>query len=241
MGKLFRSELLKLRKSVIWLLVFVSPLLSLLVGLLESSADTLNPWAGTFLTMAMMHALLFLPLLTGVFAAFVCRYEHVGGGWKQLLAMPVTRSKVYLVKLSLVMLLLIVTQLLLLGSFVLVGQMKGYAGPLPWDMVGSAIVGGWLACLPLAALQMGVSTAWSSFAAPLAVNVIFTLPNILVVNSADYGPYYPWAQPFLMMMPYSGDSFGALNVSAETLLFVILGSFVVFLASGLVYFNRKAV
>jgi hypothetical protein len=238
---MMRSEMLKLRKSPIWLLVFVSPLLSLLVAFGESaSSSDYSPWLGSLSIMAMLHALLFLPLLTGVFAAFVCRYEHVGGGWKQLLALPVSRSSVYIVKFIYVMLLIAVTQLLIVGGLLLVGAIKGFVGPIPWEEIGRSALGGWVACLPLAALQIAVSTAWSSFAAPLAVNVIFTLPNLLIVNSADYGPYYPWAQPILAMIPMGARDFGAFNVSVETLFIVILGSFVLFFASGLAYFIRKA-
>ena len=41
------------------------------------------------------------------------------------------------------------------------------------------------------------------------------------------------------MMSNSAESFGALNVSMETLVIVILGSFVLFMGSGLGYFMRK--
>ncbi|WP_121610947.1 ABC transporter permease [Mesobacillus foraminis] len=240
MGKILRSELLKLRKSSIWLLIFVSPALSTVIGYAES-AEAPHEWMLTLTYMAFTHGLLFLPLLTGVFSAFVCRYEHTGGGWKQLLAMPVSRGKVYLAKLMLVIGLLLATQLLFAGGYILAGLAKGYEPSIPWKMIGTSIFGGLVACLPLAALQLFVSTAWSSFAAPLAINVIFTLPNILVVNSEKYGPYYPWAQPFLAMLPSAESDFGAMNVSLETLLFVIAGSFLLFFASGFPYFLRKEV
>ncbi|MFE8701923.1 ABC transporter permease [Cytobacillus sp. FJAT-54145] len=241
MVNVLSSEFLKIKKSSIWGLIFISPLLSTLVGLGETMDETMNPWLGTIGLMSFLHALLFLPLLTGVFSAFVCRFEHIGGGWKQLLSMPVSRNNVYISKYLLVMGLLALTQLLFLAGLIVIGEIKGFEGPIPWNMVTTSVVGGWIACLPLAALQMLVSVAWSSFAAPLAINVILTIPNILVVNSAEYGPYHPWAQPFLAMMPRSDESFGALNVSPETLYFVILGSFVLLFLSGLTYFNRKEI
>jgi len=241
MGKVLRSEFLKLRKSSIWLLVFISPLLASLVGFGQSLDDTPYKWEMTLSTMAFMHALLFLPLLTGVFSAFICRFEHNGGGWKQLLAMPVSRGNVYMAKFMIVIGLLALTQLLFLVGLLVVGKLHGFAGEIPWEMVWTSVIGGWLACMPLAALQLFVSTAWVSFAAPLAINVIFTLPNILVVNSAKFGPYYPWGQPFLLMLPSSEDSFGALNVPIETLLMVILGSFLLFLLAGFTYFQRKEI
>lgn len=241
MGKILRSEFLKLRKSSIWLLIFISPVLSSLAGFGESGKDASFEWEMTLSTMVFLHALLFLPLLTGVFSAFVCRFEHVGGGWKQLLSMPVSRGNVYLAKFIIVLGLLAITQLLFAAGLILIGQLKGFEEAIPWKMILTSTIGGWVACLPLAALQLFVSTAWSSFAAPLAMNVIFTLPNILVVNSEKFGPYYPWAQPLLLMLPGSEESFGALNVPLEILMIVILGSFVLFFLSGFTYFQRKEI
>jgi len=244
MGKLFQSEFLKLRKSSIWMLIFVSPILSVLLGISELSelpAFEQHQWTATLGMMTISHAILFLPLLTGIFSSFVCRYEHIGGGWKQLLSLPVSRKDVYLVKIVIVSLLIAATQILFVMGLFLIGWMKGFPVDIPWGTISTSVIGGWIACLPLIALQMFISVAWSSFAAPLAVNVIFTIPNMLIVNSESFGPYYPWAQPFLMMMPNSAESFGALNVSLETLFAVVLGSLVLFLGIGFVYFMRKEV
>ncbi|MGE8204937.1 ABC transporter permease [Heyndrickxia sp. NPDC080065] len=235
-----RSEWLKFRKSNIWILLFISPALAALLGVLQNTDDSPVPWADLYTIMISAHSLLFLPLLTGVFSAFVCRYEHQGGGWKQLLALPVSRAQVFLAKGFLVILFLAITQLLFFICFYLIGTAKGFSGEIPNEIVWRGIIGSWIACLPLAALQLWVSTAWASFAAPLAINVIFTIPNMLVANSAKYGPWYPWAQPFLMSISKEGD-IGSLYVSTETLLFVIIGSFVLFLACGFTYFRRKAV
>lgn len=241
MTGIFRSELLKLRKSPIWTLVLVSPVLSTLVGLMSPVESGMNPWIQSLTFMVMLHGLLFLPLLAGIFAAFVCRYEHAGGGWKQLLALPVTRKSVYFVKFGIVLGLLAITQLLFFAGLMAVGVIKVYEEPIPWETILQCALGGWAACLPLAALQLAVSVVWSSFAAPLAVNVIFTLPNILVANSETYASYYPWVQPFLAMIPPSMGGFGEFVVPLDTLFLVIFVSFSVFFASGLAYFTRKAV
>nr|WP_072327777.1 MULTISPECIES: ABC transporter permease [unclassified Paenibacillus] len=239
---IIRSEWLKLRKTVIWLLAAVSPLLAGAVALLDAErTHDSSAWLVALSVMSALHALLFLPLLTGVFAALLCRYEHMSGGWKQMLALPVRRSQVFLVKFGFVVLLLAVTQLLFLGLLLLVGMSLGFAFPIPWSELLSSLSGGLLACLPLAALQLGISIAWPNFAAPLAVNAIFTLPNLLIVNSREFGPYYPWAQPMLAMMPNTGEAYGAFHVSAFTLYGIILGGLVLFLTSGMIYFSRKAV
>lgn len=241
MMRMFRSEWMKIRRSVVWLLVAVSPLIAALFGLFAAKKGGDFPWLEALSLMSVLHAMLFLPLLAGVYAAMICRYEHTGGGWKAMLAMPVSRTQVYVVKFVIVMLMLAATQLLLLIVLLLVGFARGFSDPIPWRELASSFLGGWIACLPLAALQLFVSVAFQSFAAPLAVNVVLTLPNMLVVNSARVGPYYPWAQPMLAMIPRDHYGFGAFNLPLETLFGVVLGSFCVFFVAGWAYFARKAV
>ncbi|MGO4370250.1 ABC transporter permease [Paenibacillus sp. MCAF20] len=238
---MIRSEWMKLRRSVVWLLAAVSPLFVAVIGIVDLEKGVQFPWVEVLSIASALHAMLFLPLLVGIFAALVCRYEHVGGGWKQMLSLPVSRTGVYAVKLGMVMLLVGVTQLLLLLFILLLGFMKGFSGDIPWSILLGSMLGGWVACLPLAALQLFVSIAFQSFAAPLAVNVVLTLPNILIVNSSQYGPYYPWAQPMLAMLPRDDYGFGAFNMSMETLFIVIVGGFCVFGLVGWTYFQRKAV
>jgi lantibiotic transport system permease protein len=242
MVRLLTVEWLKLRRSIVWLLVPVSPLAAALAGVVNSRSGETHDWEGLLSVMILAHALLFLPLLAGIYAALICRYEHAGGGWKLLVSLPVTRTRLYAAKFTVVMLLLALTQLLFLTALLLAGIILGYpASSIPWGTLLQSVVGGWIACLPLAALQLFVSVAFQSFAAPLAVNVIFTLPNMLIVNSERYGPYYPWCQPLLAMMPKGQENYGAFALPMESLLYAVLGSFLLFAAVGWGYFKRKSI
>lgn len=244
--RLAASERLKLSKSPIWLLIPLSPLLSLVIGLLVNldefgQAGSAGKYEVLVSAMAAFHAMLFLPILTGIFSAFVCRYEHAGGGWKQLLALPVSRTGLYMAKFLSVSVLLAVVQLLFLGAVVAAAVYQGLGDGLPWGMLLTSAFSGWLACLPLAALQLLVSVGWSSFAAPLVINVMLTVPNMLVLNSERFAPFYPWAQPMLAMLSFGESELGRLTLPLENVLITVTGSFAVFLAAGLVYFNRKEV
>ncbi|SER34119.1 hypothetical protein SAMN04487944_10393 [Gracilibacillus ureilyticus] len=237
------SEWYKLSKSRILWILLVGPMVGLFIGL-TANFDNLgggpNEWYVKLLSMNLTYALLFLPLITGVLASVVCRYEHQEGGWKQLLAMPLTRGKVFISKYILLIALVMVMQLLYLGSIYLVGVIDGIPEPFPLNIVWKSIFGGWVATLPLVALQLWMSILFKSFAAPFAVNVIFTLPTILVVNSERFGPYYPWAQPFSMMY-IGGNTEDIFFVPWDQLLIVVGGSFLLFFAGGYLYFQRKAV
>ncbi|WP_339258560.1 ABC transporter permease [Paenibacillus sp. FSL R5-0713] len=236
--RILSAERLKMGKSPIWLLILLSPLIALLIGLLSTPSGS---WQVLMGTMVFLHGLLLLPMLTGVFTSFVCRFEHAGGGWKQMLVLPLTRSGVYAGKLTIVLMLLAGTQVLLLLSILLAGTIHGITMQIPWGFLVGKMLLGLLACVPLAALQMFVSLVWSSFAAPLALNFALTVPNILIVNSAAYGPYYPWAQPMILMTPVDGGGFGAYNVPLLTLLSVVGGSAVIFIGIGMLYFAKKEI
>lgn len=245
MWSILSAEWFKLRKSKMVPIILAGPIIGLFIGVtsnLESNTQDLdvNPWYISLFSMNLTYALLFLPLIAGVLASLICRYEHQSGGWKQLLALPVTRGKVFVAKYVLIMILMMAMQLLYLCSIFAVGMIKGYTDPLPMEIVWKSIIGGWVATLPLVALQLWMSIMFKSFAAPFAVNVIFTLPSILAINSKTIGPYYPWAQPFSMMY-VGGNTDDVFFVPWDQLLTVVGGGFLLFFLGGYLYFQRKAV
>lgn len=233
-----RSEFLKIRKTKITQLIVVSPIICTIIAFSGGFAVSENEWLNSYYAMVFTHGTLFLPMITGIFACYVCRYEHLDGGWKQMLTLPIPRYQLYTVKFSMIMLLIGVMQLLFLPGLFLAGTVKGMSGSFPFELVLTSLLGGWIATFPLVALQLWVSTAWKSFAAPMAINVIFTFPSILAVNSERFGPYYPWSQPFLGMIPMQGPD-SMFFFSIQTLVFVILGCFLVFFLGGLRMFLRR--
>lgn len=236
--RVLSAERLKLVKSPVWLLVLVSPVIALLVGIM---AEPSGSWTSLINAQATLHAMLFLPIFTGVFASCICRFEHAAGGWKQVLVLPVSRTSFYAAKLTVIMGLLLMMQVLLLGSFLIAGGFHEMMGDIPWAVLFKSIFAGWIASFPLAALQLFGSMMWSSFGAPLGINFMLTVPNILIVNSQEYAPYYPWAQPLLVMMPAEEMDFGAFLVPYSTLIPVIFGSAVLFVFAGMLYFKQKEV
>lgn len=73
--RILSSERLKMGKSPVWLLILLSPLIALLIGLLSTPS---GQWSVLMGSMVFLHGLLLLPILTGVFTSFVCRFEHAG-------------------------------------------------------------------------------------------------------------------------------------------------------------------
>ncbi|MGM0920185.1 MAG: ABC transporter permease [Bacillota bacterium] len=238
MMQLLSAELLKLRKTKVLSLLFVSPFFAGVLGFKLGQIEGIpNEWLSPLLIMVPAHALILLPLMIGILTSFLCRYEHLQGGWKQLLSLPVSRVSIFMSKWLMISLLILINQLLFITAWVIVGAVKGYSDPFPADIFIKLLTGGFLAALPLAALFLWVSMAWTSFAAPLALNVMFTLPNIMIINSEKIGPYYPWAQPFLAMMPQNEGSF----ITEISFYLSIACGFVCFFTGSFLYIKNKAV
>ena len=91
---LITTEYFKIRKTRILSLLFISPVFAGVVGFATSDLLSGSKWLASLLAMSVTHSLLLLPLIIGVLSSFICRYEHLHGGWKQLLSLPVRREEV---------------------------------------------------------------------------------------------------------------------------------------------------
>lgn len=235
-AKVLRAELMKMRWPLTMLVLAVGPGLALL---LTGSPKAAAGFQGYYMGVVTVYGWIFYPIVSGVFAALICRTEHLNGGWKQLLALPVRRRDVYTAKYAIVAALLAVSQLLVLAELFAVSRSVGFAD-VPWASVGLGLLGGWVAVLPLAALQMWASTRWRTFGGPLALNVVLTFPAIFAVQSERFAPWYPWGLPVVgMMEPFAGKSGEHWFAFAPaTLLIVIVGGLALWFTGGLVHFTR---
>src|SRR5690625_1994906 len=114
--KLLQTEWFKLRKTNIIVIILSAPLLVFLMGLTMDTFDRfgdmeVNKWIITVLMINLPYALLLLPLISGVVASLVCRYEHQADGWKQLLTLPVSRGNVFFTKYVVVIMIVLVIQM----------------------------------------------------------------------------------------------------------------------------------
>jgi hypothetical protein len=231
-----RAELMKVRWPLTLAIVSVAPVLALLMRGIPSGQDGFKAY---YMGVVVVYGWIFYPIVSGVLAALVCRTEHATGGWKQLLALPVRRTHVYLAKYVIVAGLLALSQLLVLAGMWAVATF-GHVGAVPWARTALGLLAGWVAVLPLAALQLWTSTRWRAFGAPLALNVALTFPAIFAVQSEQFDEWYPWGLPVVGMMSSFADKITNQWVAfdARTFLIVIVGGFAVWFLGGMVHFVR---
>lgn len=234
-------ERLKLKRSKLWLLYLIGPLLGVFLAyinffknyeLFMQPGD--NAWIEAWTQVALFMGPFVLPILVGIYTALVCRSEHVGGGWKQLLALPIKHSEIFLGKFLTVVKMVVITMIILLIFFIGFGYVKGVEGSLPIFTIFGFMIRGILACLPLILLQLIISIKAKTFGIPLAVSIVFTLPAIIVA-STPLGQIYPWTQPMLAMSPEDESP-----IQSYFLFYTLLiGTFIVLLIYGLRNFTKR--
>ncbi|WP_244444952.1 ABC transporter permease [Oceanobacillus jeddahense] len=234
-------ERLKLKRSKLWLLYVIGPLLGVFLAYINffKNYDLFmqpgdNEWIEVWTQVALFMGPFVLPILVGIYTALVCRSEHVGGGWKQLLAMPINYSVIFLGKFLTVVKMVIISMVILLVFFIGFGYINGIEGSLPLFTIVEFIVRGILACLPLILLQLTISISSKTFGVPLAVSIVFTLPAIIVA-STSLGQIYPWTQPMLAMSPEDESP-----IQSYWLFYsLVIGTFFALLLYGLWNFSKR--
>ncbi|WP_208591214.1 ABC transporter permease [Gracilibacillus suaedae] len=241
MKNILYVEQLKLKRSKLWLLYLIGPLLGVFLAYINffKNYDLFmqpgdNAWIEAWTQVALFMGPFVLPILVGIYTALVCRSEHVGGGWKQLLALPIKHSEIFLGKFLTVVKMVVITMIILLILFIGFGFIKGVEGSLPIFTIFEFMIRGILACLPLILLQLIISIRAKTFGIPLAVSIVFTLPAIIVA-STPLGQIYPWTQPMLAMSPEDESP-----IQSYLLFYTLLiGTFIVLLIYGLRNFTKR--
>ncbi|MCD5322454.1 MULTISPECIES: ABC transporter permease [Pontibacillus] len=238
-GKAMRGEFKKLKHTNIITILVAAPMLTSLFAWFYNLPSPPNTeWESLYIKQALLHGQYLLPLLACLIAAYICKLDHDESSWKAWLVQPLKRYHVYIAKAMVALLLVALIQLLMFACYLIMGYIKGYGGLLPGEILLRGYIGGYLSAIPLIMLQLWVSSAWKSFAGAMGVNVVLTLPAILIAQSQTYGPWYPWSQPILAMF------FTAENDSSfipyEQLVYIIGGTSIVFFFIGLLRFTKRA-
>lgn len=241
MMRLFLAECRKVRWPLIALLIFMDITASFVLAGKSVKAYTdyfLPDWNTLYFQAVMFHGLFFLPLQAGIFAAFICFYEHKNGAWKQLLTRPFPRWKIFISKFLMLMVLLAVVQILFLAAYLLTGVLMHVEGEIPWNKILTGIIGGWLACCPLAMLQTGLAIGFKSFGMALLLNVSMVIPNIVITGLPSFlGAWEPFAAPYYAMFP-QGISMSP-RMEPISFIVILIVTFVIYFIAGLRSFVRR--
>lgn len=195
-------EWFKLKRQKIWILLMVVPFISVILGLASflGNYDVLmdekgdNGWLESWTQITLFYGMLFLPISSGIYAAMVCRTDHLNGGWKLQFSLPISKGIIYLSKLTIILLLILLMQLFLVLFYLIGGTIIHIDNPIPVTFILSAILLSWLGTFSLSSIQLWLSFKIKSFGIPLGINIFLSF-LVFAAYTSKWGMLYPWAQP----------------------------------------------
>ncbi|WP_028559165.1 ABC transporter permease [Paenibacillus pinihumi] len=208
MRRLLASEFLKLRRKMIWFLIVLGPagviaLQAVNYGLrfdylMKNYAG--DPWGYLIKNVSM---LLIPALLMGmtIISSMIATLEHHTNAWKQTIALPVSRTKLYLGKFAVTTMLLLVSTVLVLAGTVALGLIFGFElQALPWDTLLIALYGAFIGALPYLAVQIWLAVTLNNQAIPLTVGISGLVLSMLMINGSSSKNWLPWKWPYLALL-----------------------------------------
>lgn len=200
--RLLSVELLKIRRKMIWFLIFLGPLgvIGLQAANFGLRYDYLTEqyahdlWGGLLGNVAMLTVpTLFMGL--AIIASMTAGIEHHMNAWKQTLALPVTKIHVFLGKFLLTVMLLFVSCTLLSVGTIILGILLGFdISAIPYGRLLELSYYPYMAIMPFIALQVWLSVTMHNQAIPLTVGI---LGMVFAMFSSRFGDWMPYKWPYL--------------------------------------------
>jgi hypothetical protein len=208
------TEAAKLRRTLALWMAVLAPLvivgLYFLVGiagpgpLVRPGTDS---WVSLTRNTVQLWTLLMLPLFITLETSLLAGLEHNERNWKFLLSLPIPKWTIYVAKLIVAIALVWIAHGVLVAGTMLSGMvLKQFApamklGALPVAQIAWPLAKVSVSLLLAVTIQHWVSLRWSSFVAAMGFGMSAMVAGFLAVQSATYGPWFPWSLTLHTLMP----------------------------------------
>ena len=192
----WRAERLKLRHSPMWLAFFFLPLIPAFFGTVNylGNLELLDDlWYSLWTQHTLFSCYFFLPLVIGIYCAYLWRLEHTGHNWNAMLTAPISRTVFVLVKLLQAIVLTILAIIWTVLLYCLAGCLCGFSiTTLPVQEILEWMAGGIAGGMVICAIQMFFSLIIRSFAVTVGIALLGGLSG-LAMMAKGYGLLNPYA------------------------------------------------
>lgn len=241
--QLLKGEFLKQRKSFIWPIAILTPILAagltffnLFIRYDYLMSLEINKGASSWnVLLGQHHFIWFLlfSLVVTIFASMVHYIEYKSNSWKSALALPVSRNKVYLAKWTIVYILSIIMILFNGILLVIVGKLLGFHEAVDLVLILKYTLYQIAAITSLISVQCFISAEISNTNIPLAIGSVGVASSIFFAQSESLSKLIPYAHIIYSLPDPTIDN----NITLQYGL--SLG--IAFLVIGIFFFNRKEI
>lgn len=199
--RLLRSDFLKIKRKGFWFLTFLGPfgvvaLQMVNYGLRKDYLlkQSENDWEYYVLNVSSFTPLA-LVLGIAILTSFMASVENETNAWKQLIALPVSKMKVYLSKFIVLAYLLFVSTCLLMVFTLAYGIYLDLGEVIPYNSLVKYSFYPYFAALPILALQLWIATVSKNQGIPITTGIL----GVIFTYSAYFLPdWMIWKWPSLM-------------------------------------------
>lgn len=192
--RLIRTDRIKLKRSPIWLAFLFMPIVPAILGTLNYQANLSilqSEWYSLWTQHTLFTCYFFLPIMLGVYCAYLMRLEHGNHNWNKVLTMPVPACEVFLSKLIIASGMVVLSEAWIGVLFIASGKISGLTAPIPRELIS------WLTCgtlggIVMVAIQLFLSMLFKSFALPVGISLAGGISG-LVALAKGFGNIYPYS------------------------------------------------
>ena len=194
-----RAELMKLKRSFIWVVFLLLPIISTVMGCANylQNVEILDSlWYSLWTQTTLFYSNFFYGPLIAVYCAYLWRVENFNHNRNALMTAPIPVPVLYLSQFLAIGCVTLLTQLWVGALYFISGRavgMTGFPPPETFIWLLRGCVGG----LAIAALHL-LSSVIRSFALPIAIALLGSIGGLLF-SAKDLGLYFPYSLMLLGM------------------------------------------
>jgi len=176
-------------------------MVALLSAVILMERDKSGDWAMFSMSTAAMWSFFMLPMTVTALTVLIAQIDHGPKAWNHLLALPVSRWRLYAAKAFVVIWLVAVMSAALIALIPAAGAMaemlasgQQLKGTYDWEASASLIGTMFAGSLLLIAIQLWAALRFRSFVPPLVIGIGGTFVAVAVTASKQ-GAFFPWLIP----------------------------------------------
>ncbi|WP_255584771.1 ABC transporter permease [Virgibacillus saliphilus] len=180
------------------------------------------------------------PLVTTLAASIIANIEHHANGWKQILALPLSRVRIYLSKFIWLFMSLFLSITIFMIGMILLGTMLGFEGSIPWKLLIGDSYSMLVVVLPIMSVQLWLSMTFTNQAFSMLIGSVSAMMGLFLA-AAQTTRWFPLAYPSqasTVILQYQGLGNNP-DLSAYIVISFFLG--IILLAIGAIHFARRDV
>lgn len=193
--RLIRAERMKLKRSPVWIAFILMPIIPAVLGTINylGNIEILkSEWYSLWTQHTIFTSYFFLPIMIGIYCAYIMRLEQNNHNWNKLLTMPVPKSEIFLAKLITVTFMILISEIWIGALLIISGKIIGMTAALPFKGIMIWCLFGTLGGMVMAAAQLVISMFIKSFALPIGISLVGGISG-LVFLAKNLGHIWPYS------------------------------------------------